>query len=100
MCGYEEAALVWENSTVGQRHALKSYRQMPDLSVTVGDLPDSTSRAIKLGDLQQVLAAPSPDYLAKAKFKLPITSSDLCRIRLHCQSMGRVSTINNFEATW
>ncbi|WP_286302392.1 LysR family transcriptional regulator [Vibrio apostichopi] len=49
-----------------------------DLSVTVGELPDSTSRAIRLGDLQQVLCC-HPDYLTKVQIQLPITSNDLSK---------------------
>ncbi|MDD1825690.1 LysR family transcriptional regulator [Photobacterium sp. ZSDE20] len=49
-----------------------------DLSVTVGELPDSTSRAIRLGDLQQVLCC-HPDYLTKVQMQLPITSNDLSK---------------------
>lgn len=46
-----------------------------DLSVTVGELPDSTSRAIKLGDLEQVLCC-HPDYLAGKKIQLPTSDTD------------------------
>ncbi|MCG7497440.1 LysR family transcriptional regulator [Vibrio sp. Of7-15] len=46
-----------------------------DLSVTVGELPDSTSRAIKLGDLEQVLCC-HPDYLLGKKIQLPTSDTD------------------------
>ncbi|SON52157.1 LysR family transcriptional regulator [Vibrio tapetis] len=46
-----------------------------DLSVTVGYLPDSTSRAVKLGNLEQVLCC-HPQYLVNSEISLPITSTD------------------------
>jgi DNA-binding transcriptional LysR family regulator len=49
-----------------------------DLSITVGELPDSTSRAIKLGDLEQVLCC-HPQYLAKKEIQLPVNGTDFTR---------------------
>ncbi|MCC4856043.1 LysR family transcriptional regulator [Vibrio lentus] len=67
-----------------------------DLSVTVGDLPDSTSRAIKLGDLQQVLCC-HPDYLAKAKIQLPITSGDLAEYDYIANQWEGINSQRSFE---
>ncbi|KLN63557.1 LysR family transcriptional regulator [Vibrio sp. VPAP30] len=47
-----------------------------DLSVTVGELPDSSARAFKLGELEQVLCC-SPDYIAQKDLSLPLSKSDL-----------------------
>ncbi|MGF1861051.1 LysR family transcriptional regulator [Photobacterium profundum] len=46
-----------------------------DLSVTVGELPDSTSRAVKLGNLEQVLCC-HPHYLVKKEIQLPVNGTD------------------------
>lgn len=47
-----------------------------DLAITVGQLPDSTSRAIKIGELEQVLCC-SPEYIEKRNLSLPITETEL-----------------------
>lgn len=47
-----------------------------DLSITVGELPDSSSRANKIGELEQVLCS-SPEYLTKNNITLPVTSTEL-----------------------
>ncbi|WP_454440476.1 LysR family transcriptional regulator [Vibrio bathopelagicus] len=69
-----------------------------DLSVTVGDLPDSTSRAIKLGDLQQVLCC-HPDYLKSAQMQLPITSSDLSEYDYIANQWEGINSQRSFEVS-
>ncbi|MCG9677273.1 MULTISPECIES: LysR family transcriptional regulator [Vibrio] len=47
-----------------------------DLSITVGELPDSSSRATKIGELEQVLCC-SPEYMKSRDITLPVTSTEL-----------------------
>lgn len=67
-----------------------------DLSVTVGALPDSTSRAIKLGELHQVLCCHS-DYLTKAQIPQPITSSDLSQYDYIANQWEGINSQRSFE---
>lgn len=67
-----------------------------DLSVTVGALPDSTSRAIKLGALHQVLCC-HPDYLTKAQIPQPITPSDLSQYDYIANQWEGINSQRSFE---
>ncbi|MGR5387615.1 LysR family transcriptional regulator [Vibrio crassostreae] len=67
-----------------------------DLSVTVGALPDSTSRAIKLGELHQVLCC-HPDYHAQAQIPLPITSNDLSEYHYIANQWEGINSQRSFE---
>lgn len=50
-----------------------------DLSVRVGDLPDSSARAVKIGELEQLLCA-APNYLARKGITLPVTEAQLTEL--------------------
>ncbi|MEZ8107537.1 LysR family transcriptional regulator [Vibrio splendidus] len=67
-----------------------------DLSVTVGALPDSTSRAIKLGELHQVLCC-HPDYLTKAQIPQPIMPSDLSQYDYIANQWEGINSQRSFE---
>ncbi len=47
-----------------------------DLSLRVGELPDSSSRAVRIGELEQVLCC-TPEYIQLKGISLPITSTEL-----------------------
>ncbi|MEZ8356275.1 LysR family transcriptional regulator [Vibrio splendidus] len=67
-----------------------------DLSVTVGALPDSTSRAIKLGELHQVLCCHA-DYLTKAQIPQPIMPSDLSQYDYIANQWEGINSQRSFE---
>ncbi|WP_431686512.1 LysR family transcriptional regulator [Hahella sp. NBU794] len=46
-----------------------------DLSVTVGELPDSSARAVKIGELEQVLCC-APAYMQRQRISPPIASME------------------------
>ncbi|MGF1823376.1 LysR family transcriptional regulator [Vibrio splendidus] len=98
MCEFMKAHPRIEPQLLASDMRLNLIDKYIDLSVTVGDLPDSTSRAIKLGDLQQVLCC-HPNYLANTQLQLPVTSNDLSEYDYIANQWEGINSQRSFEVS-
>ncbi|HHF2902646.1 TPA: LysR family transcriptional regulator [Vibrio diabolicus] len=96
MCEFMKSHPRIEPQLLANDMRLDLIEKYIDLSVTVGTLPDSTSRAIKLGELHQVLCC-HPDYLGKAQILLPITSNDLSEYHYIANQWEGINSQRSFD---